>query len=145
MLGVQKAYSSTRERGRGERGERENCKLQLGWQYGTRLKSHGAVTKWCTWRGWLVNCMTVISARRSSSMSPQRGLKLHVPLASYGRRLRGRRGVSISPRGSLMVIYGRRFWTEDSEIPLFSQACPVVTPCAFSRPSSNLHRGVQAS
>ena len=36
-------------------------------------------------------------------------------------------------------------WTEDSEIPLFTQACPVVTPCAFSRPSSNLPRSVQAS
>ena len=28
-------------------------------------------------------------------------------------------------------------WTEDSEkIPLFTQACPVVARCAFSRPSS---------
>ena len=34
---------------------------ELGWQYGTRLKSHG--TNWCTRRGWPVNCMTVISAR----------------------------------------------------------------------------------
>ena len=36
-------------------------------------------------------------------------------------------------------------WTEDSEILLFTQSCPVVIPCAFSRPSSNLHRRVQAS
>ena len=36
-------------------------------------------------------------------------------------------------------------WTEDSEIPLFMQACPVVTPCVFSRSSSNLHRSVQTS
>ena len=36
---------------------------ELGWQYGTGLKSHGAVTNWCTRRGWPVNCMTVISVR----------------------------------------------------------------------------------
>ena len=36
---------------------------ELGWQYGTGLKSHGTVTNWCTGRGWPVNCMTVISAR----------------------------------------------------------------------------------
>ena len=36
---------------------------ELGWQYGTRLKSHGTVTHWCTGRGSPVNCMTVISAR----------------------------------------------------------------------------------
>ena len=35
---------------------------ELGWQYGTGLKSHGTVTNWCTERGWPVNCMTVISA-----------------------------------------------------------------------------------
>ena len=39
---------------------------ELGWQYGTRLKSHGSVTNWCTEKGWPVNCMTVISARWSS-------------------------------------------------------------------------------
>ena len=32
-------------------------------------------------------------------------------------------------------------WTEDSEIPQFTQACPVVTPCAFSRPSSTYTKG----
>ena len=35
----------------------------LGWQYGTRIKSHGTITNWCTWRGWPLNCMTIISAR----------------------------------------------------------------------------------
>ena len=29
---------------------------ELGWQYGTGLKSHGTVTNWCTGRGWPVNC-----------------------------------------------------------------------------------------
>ena len=38
-------------------------KIQLGWQYGTRLEFHGAVTKWYTRRGWPVNCLTVISVR----------------------------------------------------------------------------------
>ena len=31
------------------------------------------------------------------------------------------------------------------KIPLFPQACPIVTPCAFPWPSSNSHRRVQAS
>ena len=82
----------------------EECYIQLGWQYGTRLKSHDAVTNWCTRRGWPVNCMTVISARWWSNLPFQRRWKLHIPLASYGSRLRGRGSVSISPRGSLMVI-----------------------------------------
>ena len=42
---------------------RRDCVGELGWQYGTGLKSHGIVTNWCTGRGWPVNCMTVISAR----------------------------------------------------------------------------------
>ena len=41
---------------------------ELGWQYGTGLKSHGTVTNWCTGREWPVNCMTVISARWRSNM-----------------------------------------------------------------------------
>ena len=28
---------------------------ELGWQYGTGLKSHGTVTNWCTGREWPVN------------------------------------------------------------------------------------------
>ena len=40
-----------------------DCVGELGWQYGTGLKSHGTVTNWCTGRGWPVNCMTVISVR----------------------------------------------------------------------------------
>ena len=36
---------------------------ELGWQYGTGLKSHGTATNWCTGREWPVNCMTVISTQ----------------------------------------------------------------------------------
>ena len=43
-----------------------DCVGELGWQYGTGLKSHFTVTNWCTGRGWPVNCMTVISARWES-------------------------------------------------------------------------------
>ena len=32
---------------------------ELGWQYGTGLKSHSTVTNWCTGREWPVNCITV--------------------------------------------------------------------------------------
>ena len=46
---------------------------ELGWQYGTGLKSHG--TNWCTRREWPVNCMTVISARWRSNMPFQRQQK----------------------------------------------------------------------
>ena len=81
-----------------------DCVGELGLQYGTRLKSHGAVTNWCTGRGWPVNCMTVISARGRSNMPFQRLWKLHIPLASYGKRLRRRGGVTISLPESLMVI-----------------------------------------
>ena len=48
---------------------------ELGWQYGTGLKSHGTVTNWCTGREWPVNCMTVISARWLSNMPIQRRRK----------------------------------------------------------------------
>ena len=48
---------------------------ELGWQYGTGLKSHGTVTNWCTGREWPVNCMTVISARWWSNMPFQRRRK----------------------------------------------------------------------
>ena len=48
---------------------------ELGWQYGTGLKSHGTVTDWCTGREWLVNCMTVISAWWRSKMPFQRQWK----------------------------------------------------------------------
>ena len=34
---------------------------ELGWQYGTGLKSHGTATNWRTRRECPVNCMTVIS------------------------------------------------------------------------------------
>ena len=84
--------------------QKNMCKIQLGWQYGTRLKSHGAVTNWCTGRGWPVNCMTLISVRWWSNMPFQRQRKLHISLASYRKRLRGRGGVSISLRRSLIVI-----------------------------------------
>ena len=48
---------------------------ELGWQYGTGLKSHGTVTNLCTGREWPVNCMTVISARWRSNMPFQRRRK----------------------------------------------------------------------
>ena len=79
-------------------------------------KSHRAVTKWCTGSEWPVNCITVISARWRSHMPFQRRRKWHIPMASYGKKSRGRGGVSISPRGSLMVSNIRPTnWTEDSE------------------------------
>ena len=77
---------------------------QLGWQYGTSWRSHRAATKWCTERKWLVNCMTVISARWRSHIPFQRWRKWHIPIARYQKKLRGRGGVSIYPRGSLKVI-----------------------------------------
>ena len=70
-----------------------DCVGELGRQYETGLKSHGTVTNWCTGRGWPVNCMTVISARWWSNMPFQRRRKLHIPLASYGKRLSGRKTV----------------------------------------------------
>ena len=48
---------------------------ELGWQYGTGLKSHGTVTNWCTGREWPGNCMTVISTRWQSNMPFQRWQK----------------------------------------------------------------------
>ena len=48
---------------------------ELGWQYGTGLKSHGTVTDWCTGREWPVNCVTVISAWGRSNMPFQRRWK----------------------------------------------------------------------
>ena len=47
---------------------------ELGWQYGTGLKSHGTVTNWCTGRGWPVNCMIVISARWRSKTCHSKGV-----------------------------------------------------------------------
>ena len=47
----------------------------LGWQYGTGLKSPGTIINWCTRREWPVNCMTVISARWRSNMPFQRRSK----------------------------------------------------------------------
>ena len=63
---------------------------ELGWQYGTGLKSHGTVTNWCTGREWPVNCMTVISAWWRSNMPFQRRRKWHISMASYGKILSGR-------------------------------------------------------
>ena len=184
-----------------------DCKIQLGWQYRTRLKSHGAVTNWCTGRGRPVNCMTVISTWRWSNMPFQRQRKLHIPLASYGKRLHRRAWLTIwdkvkIPRCSHKLMHRKRvtcelhdsyfrstmikhavpktaevaysigqlweeiawvrrrvhisawefdgnirptIWTEVNEILLFTQACPIVTQCVFSQPSSNLHQRVQAS
>ena len=71
----------------------KDCVGELGWQYGTRLKSNGAVTNWCTGRGWPVNCMTVISTRWWSNMPFQGRQMLHIPLACNGKRLSGRKTI----------------------------------------------------
>ena len=71
-----------------------DCVGELGWQYGTRLKSHGAVTNWCTRRGWPVNCMTLISAWWWSNMPSQRRREVHIPLVSNGKRLSGRKTIT---------------------------------------------------
>ena len=45
--------------------QRSTCSIvvgELGWKYGTGLKSNGTFTNWCTGREWPVNFMTVISA-----------------------------------------------------------------------------------
>ena len=63
---------------------------ELGWQYGTALKSNGTVTNWCTGREWPVNCMTVISAQWWSNMPFQKQRKFHILMASYGEILSGR-------------------------------------------------------
>ena len=63
---------------------------ELGWQYGTGLKSHGTVTNWCTGRGWPVNSMTVISARWWSKHAIPKTAEVDIPLAIYGKRLSGR-------------------------------------------------------
>ena len=70
-----------------------DCIGELGWQYGTGLKSHGTVTDWFTGRRWPVNCMTVISARWRSNMPFQGRQKFHIPLPSYGKRLSGRKTI----------------------------------------------------
>ena len=48
---------------------------ESGWQYRTRLNSHGTLTNWCTGREWPGNCMTVISAWWRSNMPFQRRRK----------------------------------------------------------------------
>ena len=68
---------------------------ELGWQYGTGLKSHGTVTNWCTGREWPVNCMTVISVRWRSHMPFQRRRKWHILMASYRKRSRWRAWLTI--------------------------------------------------
>ena len=62
---------------------------ELGWQYGTGLKSHGTVAEWCTGKEWPVNSMTVISAWWRSNMPLQRQRKWHILIASYGEILSG--------------------------------------------------------
>ena len=63
---------------------------ELGWRYGTGLKSHGTVTNWCTGRGWPVNSMTDISARWWSKHAIPKTVEVDIPLAIYGKRLSGR-------------------------------------------------------
>ena len=58
---------------------------ELGWQYGTGLKSHATLTDWCTGRKWPVNCMTVISAWWRSNMPFQRRRKCRFRWPVMGR------------------------------------------------------------
>ena len=51
---------------------RRNRLRGLGWQYGTKVKSHVTGIDWCTGREWPANCMTVISAWWQSNMPFQR-------------------------------------------------------------------------
>ena len=100
-----------------------DCAGELGWQYGTGLKSHGTVTNWCTGRGWPVNSMAVISARWWSKHPFQRRRKLHIPLASYGKwrvvvKLlynpgEDRKSVSWRSDGWRSDELERRWWTEE--------------------------------
>ena len=62
---------------------------ELGWQYGTGLKSHSTVTNWCTRREWPVNCMTVISTWWRSNMPFQRRQKCIFQWSVMGRDWEG--------------------------------------------------------
>ena len=94
---------------------------QLGWQYGTGLKSHGRVTNWCTGREWPGNCLTIISARWRSNMPLQRRRKWHIPMASYGDILSGwlnyyitRWGYEVRQFGDQAVWRSNSFWRPES-------------------------------
>ena len=71
--------------------------------------------------------------------------EVHIPMDSYGKWSWGRGGVSISPRGSLMVIKGRRIeqkaMKNSAVHASMSCRCPM---CVFSA-IVYLHRRVQAS
>ena len=87
---------------------------ELGWQYGTGLKSHGTVTDWCTGREWPVNCMTVIFAWWRSNMPFQRWRKWHIPMASYGEILSGWLNYYITQWRQEVNQFGdRRVWRQD--------------------------------
>ena len=87
---------------------------ELAWRCGTRLKSHGTITDWCTGREWPVNCMTIISAWWRSNMPFQRQRKWYIPMASYGELLSGRLNYYISVRTGSQIV-----WRPD----------PLVTRC----------------
>ena len=105
------------------------CKIQLGWQYGTKLKSHGAVTNWSTGRWWPVNCMTVISARWWSNIPFQSRWKLYIPLGSCIFRWEEIAWVWKRVYISAWEFDGNIRSTNRTEDSLFTQACPVV--CGF--------------
>ena len=102
-----------------------------------RVKSHGTVTNWCTGRGWPVNCLTVISARWWLKHAIPKTAEVTHSVGHLWEEIAGAwRRVHISAwkfdgKYKADELNGRQ-----RKIPLFTQACPVVAPCAFSRPSS---------
>ena len=86
---------------------------ELGWQYGTGLKSHGTVTNWCTGREWPVNCMKNISIQWRSNMPFQRRRKCIFRWPVMGKYwvgdyiTRWRQEVSVWRPGLLVIRCGR--------------------------------------
>ena len=102
---------------------RSNMPFQRRWKlriplasYGKRLRRRAWLTIWdrvkipryshkvMHWKR--VTCELHDSYFRSMTIKHAipKTAEMHIPLASYGKRSRGRGGVSIPPRGSLMVI-----------------------------------------
>ena len=79
------------------------------------------------------------------NMPFQRRRKWHIPMANYEKKSQGRGGVSISPRGSLMVILGRRIERKTVKNSAVHASLSRRYPmCVFSA-IVYLHRGVQTS
>ena len=103
---------------------------ELGWQYGTRWRSHRAATKWCTRREWPVIVMTITHAIPKTAEVTHPDRQISEEIAGAWRR------VHISAwefQGNIRPTN----WTGDSEkIPVFTKAGPVVALCALSKPLS---------